>query len=210
MKGDDYSDADSFMADLASHPEEWAAIRSAIEETSAALIEDKGQPFLQQELRKEADERLEVARTQNPQMKNITCRTGCTHCCRQLVLISEPEAKELVQVARQQKIPIDYRKLMRQSTCGQANDWSDLNQPDRDCIFLKDNLCQVYEQRPLACRKYFSVGDPALCNIETNPKGSVPVIFNIDVEILTAATMMALPTGFMPQMLLSAIRKEGS
>lgn len=38
--------------------------------------------------------------------------------------------------------------------CSKTDGHFDLNQPEKDCEFLKDKRCTVYEARPSQCRKW--------------------------------------------------------
>jgi len=79
----------------------------------------------------------------------------CAICCgdtkervRQILLlkieakrISEKTSKEIEEFAEKIKGCEPYVYRMRKTACGK-------------CVFLKDNLCSIYEIRPLICRFY--------------------------------------------------------
>ena len=136
----------------------------------------------------------------------ITCREGCAHCCRQAVGLSLPEAAVLVEAVRARQIPIDRAKLTRQATLTDSDDWTRLPADERACVFLgTDNRCQVYDERPLACRKYFSIGPPELCNIDAHPGGEVQIWFDMNAEILSTANMTHWGSETLPRLLLELL-----
>jgi len=125
--------------------------------------------------------------------KEVSCRKGCTHCCRQLVPVSPLEARRLADVVR--SLPEPRRAAIRDrfaeaaarlraaglvdprgpkgraslvsSESSASAAWDDVSRRYYalriDCPFLEDDLCSLYEERPLACREYNAVTDPALC-----------------------------------------------
>jgi Fe-S-cluster containining protein len=104
-----------------------------------------------------------------------SCRSGCSHCCRQLVPLSGPEAFRLADAAialdseprqalfvrfEEAKHRVDQAGLMPTLTALITdNATADLEtlahsyfQLGVDCPFLVDNRCSVYEVRPNGCR----------------------------------------------------------
>lgn len=78
----------------------------------------------------------------------MSCKKGCSHCCRIDVQITTLEA-ELIQV--RQGIPAHPAP---QFTFGHRD----------PCPFLvPDGSCGIYESRPLICRMYQVAGDPEHC-----------------------------------------------
>jgi Fe-S-cluster containining protein len=125
--------------------------------------------------------------------KEISCQKGCTHCCRQLVPLSPLEAKRISDIVEGKpkkqraeirerfsrlierlereglvdpKAPLGKRALQSRET-SRAAAWDDVSRRyyelRLDCPFLEDDLCSIYDERPLACREYNAVTDPALC-----------------------------------------------
>jgi Fe-S-cluster containining protein len=185
-----------------------AILDETIEDFEATLKDGATPADIAPEINLVGDALLKKAATDNPESENITCRVGCAHCCRQSVAIVRGEADALIKAARFEGVDIDMDKLKRQAVCQNSEDWQRLAEADRDCVFLKDNRCSVYASRPLSCRKYLVTSEPELCNIDKYPGLSVPMIFNLDVEILTSAAMTACETGFMPQMLLDVLNPQ--
>ena len=97
----------------------------------------------------------------------IQCRRGCTDCCHHLFQITELEAGFISHGVK--RLPDAQRLAMEQ----RARDYSQARQkllcqrqvPDAwgslppaglrlACPALEDGACQIYEYRPLICRKY--------------------------------------------------------
>lgn len=123
----------------------------------------------------------------------ITCKKGCCACCRQLILLSVPEAFRLVQEIV--SLPMDVREMViaacrnaaeqvggklqedlateaplkpgdSESYRQQVSDWfgSDRYQGlEINCPFLSSGLCAIYEQRPLLCRQWLVTGPANQC-----------------------------------------------
>ncbi len=117
----------------------------------------------------------------------ITCKKGCSICCRQLVPVSKPEAFFLLDLMRQ-RLPDDRRNMVlarmkaaadKISEAGIAdrlkkvdltiddhqqvgNDYFKLGMP---CPFLTDTgACGIHPARPTACREYNVVTPAELCD----------------------------------------------
>lgn len=106
------------------------------------------------------------------------CRKGCNFCCYINADISSVEAEILMPFVRES----DIAQLKKQEG-KDRNAYDTLSYQDRKCIFLEKGSCRVYENRPLACRKYHVVSDPELCNTENGVK-IAQVVQNINIEIL--------------------------
>lgn len=78
----------------------------------------------------------------------VTCKKGCSHCCRMDVQITTFEAEYIVMATGIPHIP--NAKL----TTGNKG----------ACPFLSNaGECSIYAFRPLLCRTYHSLSDPKLC-----------------------------------------------
>lgn len=119
--------------------------------------------------------------------KDITCRKGCSHCCYMFVQITRSEALFLAKLAKNAKI--DKQRLEKQAACKDVDSFISLSKQDRQCVFLKNNKCSIYNNRPSACRTYYVVSDPKLC--QTDTAQDVSVIFDAMSEILVTAFMNA-------------------
>lgn len=163
------------------------------------------------------DNALNAWFTRKPDMKKrVTCFT-CTKsgCCHTNVDITEDEAKLLVE---KYSHLIDHALLEIQGSVFDANttagheekidEWGKLSFEDRKCIFLKDDRCQVYEDRPFACRKWFVAQEDYTCD-DYNGGGLIQVVEN--AEVIASAAYQVQKSGRLPNMvkkeLDSAVRK---
>jgi Fe-S-cluster containining protein len=109
----------------------------------------------------------EFARNQQLHGARIQCRRGCTDCCHHLFRISELEAayishavkkmpgpKRVAMQERAQSYAQDRQKLLAQREVPDA--WGSLPPAGLRlaCPALENGACQIYEHRPLICRKY--------------------------------------------------------
>jgi Fe-S-cluster containining protein len=116
------------------------------------------------------------------QGEEISCKAGCGACCRQLVPITQVEARRILEVIQQMAEPrqADVRSRFAEASLrlDQAGVLAELNKPDEipeqelqafglkyfhlgiACPFLKDESCSIYADRPIACREYL-VTSPA-------------------------------------------------
>jgi len=125
--------------------------------------------------------------------KLVRCTRGCTACCYQQVVMSEPEARLAVAAARAAGHAIDMDRARTQAAGGIDPDAHQrLSHADRRCVMLKDDGdCAIYEHRPTACRSYRVISDPADCDTERNVKGGVTAYFTPMAEVLVSAAMRA-------------------
>lgn len=121
----------------------------------------------------------------------MACSTGCSACCRVMVATTRVEADNLEERVR--SAPLEQRKawedkvsdrntLLRSlaSRCSPEADLTsfegllatceDYERANTPCPFLgEDNLCQVYESRPLLCRVCWVLTDPRDCDPGEGP-----------------------------------------
>ena len=124
--------------------------------------------------------------TMDQETKNrISCRKGCAHCCHLFVSVSMREAVVIKGHCDDNDILIDKEYLKKQSNYKQK-DYS--LQENSACVFLNDsNECKIYNVRPLACRKYFVISDPDLCDAKKYPSGIVAKVSDINAELMASA-----------------------
>ncbi|MCK5173953.1 MAG: YkgJ family cysteine cluster protein [Planctomycetes bacterium] len=149
----------------------------------------------------------------------ITCKKGCCACCRQLILLSVPEAFRLVQEIV--SLPMDVREMViaacrdaagqvggklqedlaaegplnpnaAEAYRQQVSDWfgSDRYQSlEINCPFLSGGLCAIYEQRPLLCRQWLVTGPAAQCE-----KGGIKTDHAVQMPVNFANVLAELTT----------------
>ncbi|MBV9123365.1 MAG: methyltransferase regulatory domain-containing protein, partial [Planctomycetes bacterium] len=123
-----------------------------------------------------------VVHESEKQGTNISCKKGCAACCRQLVPLSEEEARhvhDLVQALPEprrseilQRFAAARRRLEKAGLLDKLLHPDQWNAEDNQsfgpsyfyqgiaCPFLEDESCSIYPDRPLICRE-FLVSSPA-------------------------------------------------
>ncbi|QEH32576.1 Flagellin N-methylase [Aquisphaera giovannonii] len=118
--------------------------------------------------------------------RRIACRAGCGACCRQLVPVSEVEARHLAGLVAAMPEPgrsaVRARfdaALARLAESGLIDALRGLDSVPREereavglayfslgipCPFLEDESCSIHEQRPLVCREFLVTSDPVHCS----------------------------------------------
>ena len=92
---------------------------------------------------------------------DVTCRKGCAHCCRIPVAISAGEARQIAKFIGRTAHPVSTPATREENIARFTG---------KPCPFLKDNLCTVYEVRPMVCRLFHSLEDnPELCDSAKHP-----------------------------------------
>ena len=144
----------------------------------------------------------------------IPCFKGCSACCnRCLVPLSVPEAfrlKEEIEVApahQLQSIWINClnasrhillhkppKKIVHQSAEASSKKAADMNLISSwytsfnvACPFLHQDVCTIYEQRPLACREHYIIGSAEGCEDED----SFAEVLDMPIQIPNALGQLA-------------------
>ena len=117
--------------------------------------------------------------------KRISCRAGCGACCRQLVPITEIEARRLAELVeslpepRRTEIRARFDAAVRR--LDEAGLLERLRHPERvpreereslglayfalgiPCPFLEEESCSIHADRPLVCREFLVTSPPEFC-----------------------------------------------
>lgn len=134
----------------------------------------------------------------------VQCRAGCSRCCHQAV--QGVYAFEIVNLYRQLR-PLDAFRALHsgfeqfagqfQSTVEQIGESESEGDPVQGavdafiaaampCPLLDGDRCRVYAHRPLSCRSYHSLTDPAHC---LTPRGET---FDIEMPAAASAILWSL------------------
>jgi Fe-S-cluster containining protein len=111
------------------------------------------------------DQRMdEVIHQRVKKLKNIACRSGCAHCCHQMVGASPLEVFLMAEAINNQYADQKNTLLERLALhATQAeNNWDQPPRYDQACPFLIESRCSIYAVRPSGCRKAHSL-DVARC-----------------------------------------------
>jgi len=118
------------------------------------------------------------------QGRRVSCRAGCGACCRQIVPISEMEARYLADLIaampdeRRERVMTRFAQVVATlrasglleapSAPGERHrlgmEYFKLGLP---CPFLEDESCSIHEHRPASCREYLVTSPAANCSAPT-------------------------------------------
>jgi Fe-S-cluster containining protein len=103
----------------------------------------------------------------------LACVRGCNYCCHQRVEIRPYEAFVLAEHIRS-RMPAEKQANVRQRLTENRDRVAPLEplqhtQAGIACALLVDGACSVYEARPAACRKYYSVSVDTCRNAFEHP-----------------------------------------
>ncbi len=119
---------------------------------------------------------------------SISCFKGCSHCCSRIVVASRAEALALIDYVYAftnfDRDEIDRRlsehAALLRSFLDERSDRSDENAvwfaKNIPCPFLENDICSVYEGRPLSCRIYHSLEDPEHCKRPVRNVAELPLL----------------------------------
>ncbi len=119
------------------------------------------------------------------QGRRVSCRAGCGACCRQIVPISEIEARSLAELIaampedRRRRVTARFAEVMRALAASgllerlRADPPSDPAERNRlgleyfhlglACPFLEEESCSIHPHRPASCREYLVTSPAANC-----------------------------------------------
>lgn len=144
-----------------------------------------------QTIRADFDATIRKALTGKP----VSCRAGCSWCCKQLIYMSLAEAVDIVEHHRGRVAALrPTLERLSESLVLNADHMSYFGTP---CPLLEDDRCSVYEERPITCRAHYVASPAAVC---ADPRGAVlKYDFREAVQKALGSAMDALPY---PQSLL--------
>lgn len=118
------------------------------------------------------------------------CSKGCSSCCHQVVnilkdesiqinkYIEEKYSKEQLQTTKD--LAKEYIKKVNQSFENQPYSVSDFIRKNEyedcykgtQCPFLHKDTCSIYDVRPIECRAFLSIKNPAACSCQPGTKSN--------------------------------------
>jgi Fe-S-cluster containining protein len=103
----------------------------------------------------------------------LACERGCNYCCHQRVEIRPYEAFVLAEHIRTRMTTVEQAEAISRLTANRARiepmEPLQHTQAGIACALLVDGACSVYEARPAACRKYYSLSVDTCRNAFEHP-----------------------------------------
>src|SRR5215471_17650134 len=82
----------------------------------------------------------------------LACKKGCAHCCHAWVSLTIPEALFVAKLIRKTRAQELEENVRRSHALTSGYDFAARERHPTPCPMLKEDLCSVYESRPLVCR----------------------------------------------------------
>ena len=142
----------------------------------------------------------------------ISCKKGCGACCRNLVAISEVEARRIrnvveelpeprrseirtrFAVARQRLEKAGLLDRLRQSEAWTEAEFMELIAAyfplGIPCPFLEAESCSIYAERPVTCREFLVVSPPEHC---AQPSSKIVRAVRLPLRVFNALARMHAP-----------------
>ncbi|MFO0959213.1 MAG: YkgJ family cysteine cluster protein [Isosphaeraceae bacterium] len=144
----------------------------------------------------------------------VSCRKGCGACCRQLVPLAEPEARQIRDLVeampepRRSEIRARFEDARRRlEASGEVGEkllhpgrFSDDELRARDlglayfrlgipCPFLEEESCSIHPDRPMACREYLVTSPAEFC---ADPSAETVRVVQLPAKVSTAVTLIGV------------------
>ena len=116
---------------------------------------------------------------------HTACRNGCNHCCSQAVTINGAEADIIARHLHvvYNEVPEETIEEFLAKVDAQRIEFT-----GKQCPFIQEGKCSIYEVRPMSCRLHFNISNtPSLC--DTNTEAEVP---NFNFVSLNKLQVLAL------------------
>lgn len=133
----------------------------------------------------------------------ISCLAGCSHCCHQMVDISQHEAELLLYFVEETGYEVDRDRLLKQVKAKTDKEFMVLPKEVRRCVFLNEkDECSAYQYRPSACRKLVVASKPEKCDIDLMAGAKIEKIVNTQAEVINSVIMNSSRSVSMAEQLL--------
>ena len=143
----------------------------------------------------------ELERLRNEDGISVTCKLGCSHCCRYHILTNITEADTLAQYIKDELSEDQIRALQVRTKLWHEWDNSapgrhpssnieeatDIHDYVHSCPLLVDGKCCAYPVRPVVCRTHFVSSSALNCSAVNDPNTTEerPVVLK---SVVTAAS----------------------
>jgi len=116
----------------------------------------------------------------------VACKEGCSYCCSYCRVFVTPAEVFLLKQSLQQALSVEQLTRFISKLNEVVNYINSLNKHDFynkniDCIFLENNMCRVYDIRPLSCRNYHAQDVEGCFDTFNNPETDVDSAFVDDL-----------------------------
>ena len=108
--------------------------------------------------------------------KDFDCKAGCAWCCHRTVYATIPEALAIHDYVKE-RFSDDEKQALNTRVdqyVEASEDVKDRSKSRLACPFLVNDLCSIYETRPLTCRGLNSINVETCIEIERNPDTAKP------------------------------------
>lgn len=99
-----------------------------------------------------------------PSYGSVACKRGCSHCCHIKADVFTFEANRLWKLYKR-----DQDERVAEQATYEQQDYLKKSRDQAACVFLKNNECSIYSQRPYVCRNLYVYTPPAHCDERTYP-----------------------------------------
>lgn len=113
-----------------------------------------------------------------PRYNRIECKKGCAHCCGLTVKATLPELFIIFETLLKQYRESELIELMNRLQERVRLKQEQGNRTDRlkiNCTFLENDICTIYETRPLSCRAWNSTSVRHCIAFNTDPEVEIPL-----------------------------------
>ena len=138
-------------------------------------------------------EAVQQASARRVRIPNISCRPGCSACCKRFLSITLAEAVVIASYLKknkrwdrvfavskeQQAIAFDVKPIV----------WFKMELP---CPALNQNMCDAYQVRPVACSAHFATSEPDACSPTSTSLNTFQPLDMEDLHIRFAERFNAL------------------
>ncbi len=156
----------------------------------------------------------------------LSCHVGCDICCNRLIIVSRLESVTIAEfLIKNNMLDSEPVKKITEHAIlleGFLDFWTDEENLDSlwfeesiSCPFQINNVCTIYEARPLICRMRHSLSDPSDCGIPENAAETseeileIIPIFEQSIEAIASATGSELQDkGFLTMQLDEILRQN--